>query len=165
MKKMITYILIVAIVLILVLVAGWFGCRYFSPSAKVLEYRDFSCPGMTGFTFKYPVFEGWEVKSIDMVKSVPGPVSVCIISFNNDKLTISVSKTSKLGLNTLKDHSDIPTLKSIKNSNGVLYNQLDNPASVQFYTADFGVNIEQNPNYFYRDIFFKTVIESFRLTK
>ncbi len=35
-----------------------------SPEHKITEIREFSCEGMTGFSFKYPVFKGWEVKSV-----------------------------------------------------------------------------------------------------
>src|SRR3989344_6255465 len=63
-------ILTIFTILIVAGTAGYLVSSYFlkststTSSYKILETRDFSCPGMTGFTFKYPVFEGLEVKEI-----------------------------------------------------------------------------------------------------
>src|SRR3989344_2022255 len=31
-----------------------------SSKYEIVETRNFSCPSMTGFTLKYPIFKGWE---------------------------------------------------------------------------------------------------------
>ena len=31
---------------------------------QITEIKEFSCEGITGFSFRYPVFKGWEVKGI-----------------------------------------------------------------------------------------------------
>jgi len=54
------------IILLLLLIPILFLIYMFNPFKKSPHYeigetRDFSCPGMTEFTFKYPVFKGWKM--------------------------------------------------------------------------------------------------------
>lgn len=53
---------VVFTIIILLLLVG--GVTYYvghsRPPSTVLETRTFFCPGMNGFTFEYPVFQGWK---------------------------------------------------------------------------------------------------------
>ena len=36
-----------------------------SKECKVLKLEEFSCPGKGGFSFRYPLFEGWGLKAVE----------------------------------------------------------------------------------------------------
>ena len=63
-KKYMIYGIIVVAAAILIVGFVFWQQKQGQTQAQIVETRDFSCPGMSGFTFKYPVFKGWEVISI-----------------------------------------------------------------------------------------------------
>ena len=161
MKKMIIYI-IIGVVVVLVLISGYLSYKNTKLVDKnVVEYKDFSCPGMTGFTFKYPVFLGYEVKKAEMYDE-----NTCNVFLNNSQPGVGNS-----GFSIYKEpKSGNPTLSQKKNSNNVLYNiiKAEAPGSkdkLQFYSQDYNVVITSLPQGMpLQDQFFQTVIESFKLT-
>ncbi|MDP3731134.1 MAG: hypothetical protein Q8R34_01420 [bacterium] len=164
---------------------------FFTAKPKIIETRTFSCPGMTGFTFEYPVFEGW-----DHAEVTPGKLG-CNLNFEyTGKLQsfnpfrrdiqrtpeprrIYIQKMPEYGLKNMKGDNQIPGFPGLlaqKNKQGILYqgDTINSYAgkspnevrdSVDFFTDDFAVRVTVNAadEDFPRDIFFQTVIESFRL--
>ena|GEM_PF-3579542 len=141
---------------------------------KIIETRDFSCPGMIGFTFKYPVFEGLEVKEIEMVDE-----NTCIIFLNepiinSDKVlppNVIIPPTPAPWIQVTKMIIDIVPNMDKKNPQGVLYKliQADNLQKkyVEFLIKDFvlcieliGINEKFN---FSKEIFWEIVISSFKV--
>lgn len=136
---------------------------------QILETRDFSCPGMEGFTFEYPVFRGLEY----ILRPVKENSCSIIIRPSDFKMPdnpdvrlelalrkISVTKTPK----DPKTPLAIPD-KIYQNPNGVSY--VIQSQSRLFFAPDFYVDIDlslvPNESGFSRDQFFQTVIESFKL--
>lgn len=184
-KPMLTTIIILAA---LVLTAGgYLGYKYYWQNrggtvAVVVETRDFSCPGMTGFTFKYPVFKGWEVKKID------GSTDKCHIWLSTEGLamagldadvgappSIIVSKRPVFLNPDPRDHfsPNIVVRTDFKNPNGVYYSKFAELSGVGFYMPISDItyfeievlppSLSQNSFSFFREQFFKTVIESFKI--
>ena len=171
MKKMIIYIIIGVIILGVIGILGYMryiaknspsiiGGGYDQNLSKVVEYRDFSCPGMTGFTFKYPVFEGWE--GVDLSKTdqmIPTLDESCQMKFNQesykDSFSIDITKTPHPTSMGPAFYTDNPV--SYSKSKNIRY----------FESKEFSVSIQvyNDPNHFPSDVFFQTVIESFKLTK
>ena len=159
----------------------------FSKQPKIVETKTFSCPGMEGFTFEYPVFEGWEVKEI---KQPAGETTFCYIILNSPKpLQLdSSSRTpySQIALSQRpafinpdpNDHVRTDAYWSEgKNSHNIDYGTIVEAENgkrfnngLWFAIGDRSVvrlelyGILENDN-FPRDLFFQTVINSFRLTK
>jgi len=134
----------------------------FTKQPKIVETKTFSCPGMEGFTFEYPVFEEWGVK----VGELSGPVG-CLVTYSKNNLDakISVMQISKPGKPAPGSPMLVypPTSVVLKNSQDLPYESGEN--YVQFYLPDFAVKIAlaSGENGFSPDPFFKTVIDSFRL--
>ena len=155
-------------------------------TSQILETRDFSCPGMTGFTFKYPVFKGWEVKET----SLDG--NECRITLYNKEYISSPSMEQHTGFirifaneanlsgekfvtrdipGVLVAPNPSPSKNAKTNRFGVKYDLYDD--EVVFYISlpngDFAIDIQPPMNAeksgFSYDQFFQTVIESFKLIK
>jgi hypothetical protein len=151
---------------ILVVVGGvYFVSKYKIPiqmitndqNHKILETRDFSCTGMEGFAFKYPVFKGWKVEGVSRVEQTMGINETCSIDFDGQPY-----KDSFKVLITKINH---PT-----SVGPGLYT--DNPVSVsklgdgyRFESKEFSVDIQPNntPDGFPSGQFFKTVVETFKI--
>jgi len=143
---------------------------------KITQTKTFSCPGMEGFTFEYPVFEGWE--PLGDWGERKGEYECSLYLKNNGQAFIT--KPTELDprivvtkVNLPEDESHLGTPKffglmtpaSESNPQGVTYDLLG--TGLKFYTDTFGVRI-QLPNTsetFPKDLFFQTVIKSFKLTK
>ena len=122
-----------------------------SPNYEIVETRSFSCPGLEGFTFEYPVFKGWEVKEMKNTN-----INECSISLENGKnAQIKVSK-------------DQPHVAIQENPHGIRYEKITEDKYF-FNLASFSVNIELisvNENYgFSKNEFWKQVVESFRVMR
>ena len=146
-----------------------------SANYKIVEIRDFACPGMTGFTFQYPVFEGWEIRGTrtltnnECVIDLDFPVDFQIdLSKKRNALVepapqIIVKKISSQPLARKFDH----------NPQGIPYLPVENArrqsTGVEFYMNGSGISIELlaiNESFgFLQDTFWQTVIESFRVTE
>ena len=124
---------------------------------------------MTGFTFKYPVFEEWEVKEVN--SNAPDKCKILLnwpqgIQFDY-RPTIFVNKQAR----DPKIDFEIPSeAASNKNLNGIQYIYTKDAARgnfVTFYISGFKVFIElgnhSEEHGFSKLQFFKTVIESFRV--
>ena len=132
-------ILTIFIILIVAGTAGYLVSSYFlkststTSSYKILETRDFSCPGMTGFTFKYPVFEGWEpylnYSNEDR----------CVINFQKpskfDSIAVSSIKVEKIAYN------GVPNLSSAKNPQNIFYTTLSGVEGYAFVIVDYRIVI------------------------
>jgi hypothetical protein len=73
MKKLLLIIILLLILLGLIYMWPFKKTQPASQTPKITETKTFSCPGMEGFTrapsdgaggftFEYPVFEGWDTK-------------------------------------------------------------------------------------------------------
>jgi len=138
-----------------------------SSQPKIVETKTFSCPGMEGFTFEYPVFEGWETTSADYVKR-SGLPNYCGVLYLKppqlvDQNSIEIYKTPR----NSKIDFEIPA-GAIKNSKEIPYTYLKNQYAT-FYIPGNIVQIESKlasgKDDFPRDVFFQTVINSFRVIK
>lgn len=156
---MIAYIIILIIILISVGGYFWYN-NHVASSIKVIEYQDFSCPEITGFTFKYPVFEGWKIAK----PYSSNRKGECIIELNfpenlnfYQRPRIIVTETPEVVKPNL----------SFKNPNNVFYDK-NGEESYDFRIEKKLITIS-SPEYpndgFFRDQFFKTVIESFKLVE
>jgi hypothetical protein len=144
----------------------------FNPFAKfskceIIETRDFSCSKMTGFTFKYPVFKKWENVSLDQEN--------CELSIKDNtdytfiKIRVGIGKGVLFALSSSpkKNAQGVPYI--LYNKNDELRFMLGNKSGA----GDVRIKIyrlpttqqNQNVSNFPSEQFFKTVIESFSLTK
>lgn len=166
----------------------------FNPSKKFSKYEitettDFSCSGIEDFTFKYPVSTSWGVQSTLKKHSED---QFCFVVFNK-KNNATGSKPAQFTVQKITSprypvHGSLPleyppklTLKNPQNTPYQIYpsNKTDSfpdkPSTevinyLTFYADDFAVEIKLDGMYslgesFSADQFFKTVIESFKLTK
>ena len=158
---MIIYIISAVLILVLIGLGVWyFQTKKVSPKISVV--RDFSCPGMTGFTFKYPVFKDWKAKSIEKKSD-----SECIIWLDGPAdIDFEVRPGITVELNRGGSRNDDIRSDTPKNPHGVYYSK-----SIDLLTFLDGndliyVSIPGLSTYgFPSDIFSQTVIESFRFTK
>ncbi len=135
---------------------------------KTVEFRDFSCPGMSGFTFKYPVFEGWSMH----IEKLSDPVSpggggakqTCAIVISHPNLDTKVRMEIYISQET---GIKAKFARDTKNTHGVYYLVLKDKTIVDFIGNDVITKITNRHNWpelgFSRDIFLQTVIDSFRL--
>lgn len=183
MKKPMFIIIIIAVGLAL-MVGGYLTYKYWQSRPKIIETRDFSCPGMSGFTFKYPVFKGWEVLSVEYSKSQ----AKCTILLNDTNLVenginteiapqIQVSVKDTIGgkYSESKEGDKYTIFSYPPNPYGINYIDFavdSNEARTMAYAFDFTkdkdviiatAGVPYDKYGFSRDLFFKTVIESFEL--
>jgi hypothetical protein len=156
-----------------------------SPKYEIVETRDFDCSGIEGFTFKYPVSTSWGVQST--LKKHSGD-QFCFVVFNKNSTTgnkppqFTVQKIGLPGYPAPESPVlEYPPKLSVKNPQGVPYQgdsmnsysgkqPTEAINSVTFYTDSFAVEIKLDGmdslgESFSREQFFKTVIESFTITK
>lgn len=137
-------------------------------SDKVVETRDFSCKGMDGFTFKYPVFEDWEYYSNEKLNEyADGSVNCDIrINISGYKPTsvegvdgvppwsgVKVKKIAKPGYPAPGSPVlEYPPKFAVKNINDVFYSYSEEELSggdatpshygyVDFYTPGYAISI------------------------
>lgn len=160
-----------------------------SPHYEIGETRDFSCPGMTEFTFKYPVFKGWKM-SLEWLAS---DSTQCALFFPNYYIDHPAEeKKNKIaddrGLPYIKlsiipaiinpapgDHVPKAYRSETKNPAGIYYGEIieaengkrfDNGVWFAFNNYSvvriefFGISLKDD---FPLDQFLKTVIESFEI--
>jgi len=167
---------LLAILILLLILIGLAYMWPFTKKPKILETRDFSCEGMTGFTFKYPVFENWENVSIEpvIIETLETKEGTDVDFFDPNSCIISIRWSGNTGIQPTPIISieisklDLREFKNLErspvklNPNKIQYWRDDK--SVEFYGDSFGVRIkafskdEHSP-----DFFFQTVIESFRM--
>ncbi len=149
-----------------------------SSKYEIVETSDFSCPGMTGFIFKYPVFKGLEVKKIEMSDK-----SACQVFLNEP--VINANEDLSLGIIIPPPHTPAPRFQvtkniadglpsvDAKNTQGVFYKLVRSTGDplheyILFLGKDFVININlfgiDEKFSFSKDIFWKSVIESFNFT-
>lgn len=161
--------IILSLLLLVLILVVVFMFLPFKKSSKYesLETRDFSCPSMTGFTFKYPVFSKWENVSLNQESCE----LVIKDNIDNTFITIRVS----IGKGVLFALSSSPK----KNQQGVPYILDSENEELRFMLGDkpgagdvrikiYRLPINQkdlNISGFSGDQFFNTVIESFKLTR
>lgn len=131
-----------------------------SSEQKNIETRDFSCPSMAGFTFKYPVFRGWETHILSESDTI------CHIYLNQDFMSQNLDTFKNAPQIQVEKipHKDIG-YSSLKNPNGINYFSLSGSRGYIFSPENFSVivtlhNVRDVPP---DDVFFKTVIESFKI--
>ncbi len=152
----------------------------YSHNYTILETRTFSCPGMEGFTFDYPVFEGWE--SITHVENQTEKDITVVPVEEYDTCKIKISRTGENYTRfvmqvTMGENLNLRTDKFLlgRNNNAIRYIPADkNNNSVYFLVGEipgvlvelFDLSMKRNTRTpgFSRDIFWKTVTESFRMT-
>ena len=136
----------------------------FKKKYEIVELKDFSCEGMNGFTFKHPVFKGWEIKRIKKT--------------DVDKCTINLKWPGSLGSSFVTPHVEVKqdmeikmkiSDKTPKNPQGVYYLGPSN-RNINFISPELLVNINlfgtgNEDNGFSEKEFWKAVIESFRIIK
>ena len=167
--------ILIALVVLIIIAVFMVTFPFFSKKYEIVETKEFSCPGMEGFTFSYPVFKGWEVENV-----YEGPISgladerVCTILLHDPAPASKVQKREEPSPRIIIDKNPALGLgKSINfvshiNPSNIMYNPLlrEEGEGFVFYSETFGVkifllNIPENPGYS-RDLFWKTVIESFK---
>lgn len=174
---------IISIVLIIIILAA--GIFMFAKKDKVnykiVETKDFSCEGMTGFSFSYPVFKGWEVKGTqnEKYRNPDYKGEMCHIWFNWPE-NIKFEVPPQLVIEKRTDFHLVETEKLERNPNGVPYNFVFDPSNyvsgykqktgqwdyLQFYGPDFGVKfwpLVSGDGYgFSSDVFIEGIIKSFK---
>ncbi len=172
--KLTLRLLLLALILLIV-----FMFNPFKKSAKyeIVETRDFACPGITGFTFKYPVFKGLEIKKIERTDEVTCSVFLNepIINANQENGSqansprFSINPTPAPFIQIIKKYIDGLPSATMKNKNGIFYEFIEGSPVHEyafFVGEDFVINIDlfgiSHKFPFSRKIFWQTVIESFK---
>lgn len=152
---------------------------------QLLETRDFSCSGVVGFTFQYPVFKGWEVKDIATAILLNSTRNECTITLNIPNIPKDIAATSVAEIivtksEYTKNDFEIPSA-AVSNLNPAAvptwYTEEDisskdyapsHYAYVVFYGKEFKYFVSLNgissKMGFPVDQFFKTVINSFAIS-
>ncbi len=172
MKK--RFLILVAVLTILILVLIFMTIFSFlnkpsNQNYKTVEIRDFSCPGMSGFTFNYPVFKGWKIEPYEAFAKEVNLCDLKITTLNGTVVIMIIQKTGKNypGMTRTQIGS------KIKNSNGVEYSEIkiatqalvpNQKAAYEFYGSDFSMIIGILHTIEFPNEFFRTVIDSFKFT-
>lgn len=145
---------------------------FFKPKYKVLTINDFECSGMTGFTFKYPVFKGWEPS---LARNLTAVKNVCTIFLNHPEgILFEVPPRIIITKKAYGTHDfEIPAAAASNlNPRQVPYmytNDQNEGNFLAFYAPDFKVFVEiqsTSEEFGFSDsIFWKSVIDSFELSK
>lgn len=153
-------IILITIAILVIAGAAYYFFFFEKSDPQILETRDFSCPGMEGFTFKYPVFKGWSLSKPVLVSK-----NKCSITVNEDGVNSLIKRDIIVAINPDNIPSD-PNSHRVEHS---INKDGDNITSVEFLTSIGTVNISSGVGGSYsRELlnqFFQTVIESFKLTK
>ena len=146
-----------------------------SAKYEIVKTLDFSCPSLVGFTFKYPVFKGLEIKKMDGSEE-----SVCNIFLNEPLLDINKVLSSREVIPPTPaprfqvTKRNIPELSTAdtKNAQGVFYKLVQVTGDplyeyILFFEKDAVVSIDlfgiDERFAFSKDVFWKTIIDSFKL--
>lgn len=171
-------IVIAFIVLLLILLGLLYMWPFTKKSSvpKIVETKSFSCPGMSGFTFEYPVFEGWKPGKPSLKLppdsttngiGVPDRCRIALGTLGNLGMTNSVEVSVYRSDTRGKDL--LPGTVIEKNPQSIPYLPMeDGYKFFTDYSAGNTVGIEIFGVFnksFSKDIFFQTVIGSFRLVK
>ncbi len=162
---------VLLLIVFILLAVGYYFMNRQKFSSKVIEYRDFSCAGMSGFTFKYPVFKKWEIKGIKNTAQNECAIFLSdeVLKKNNINTEIVPQITVALTYYADKQNSSAPSYLKDTNPNGVRYGK--SGIGYDFWVGDssvvvkvglVGVPTGQN---FSKGQFFKKVIETFKLIK
>ena len=151
---------------------------------QITEIKEFFCKGLTGFSFRYPVFKGWEVKGIQKKENFAA-------AYGGPGCTIWLEHPEGLGLevppyiavvkeDTSSKFIELPS-DAKTNPNGVQYAFVYEPSwhvsgavpeaderdYIAFYGSDFIVKVWAysvvEEAGFYMDDFVKEVVKSFKL--
>ncbi len=157
---------------------------FFTKKDDIVATKTFSCPGLSGFTFTYPVFKEWQDQPAARITG--GTEETCLQYFafgNKDAdpeqiaFPLKVTKKEKTNQNVIYPAPGIE-----KNQYGVLYvyltqtplspqNDLESlrpgePYGVFFYGNNFDIEITMKPSptddSFPKDVFFKQIADSFQ---
>src|SRR3989344_8488631 len=109
-----TSMLIIVAVLLILTVVLFFNKK---PEYKIIGIRDFFCPGMEGFTFKYPEFEGWEVDGMTIFRPHECSISLSMETLKVKGVDLEVSSQI---LVTKMSASVVPKL-TLSNTNSIKY--------------------------------------------
>jgi len=122
---------------------------------------------MEGFTFEYPVFEGWSKPDSGQWNSKTP--SVCTIFLDGKTGNASIESDPYIEVQTTSS-IDLG-LKIMKNQQGFEYIQPEDKNSVSFLKVNGKLSVVvslknvANLQNFPRDLFFQTIINSFSLRK
>lgn len=157
--KKATIALFVYIVLAIILLIGLtFMIFHDKKTPTITRLVDFSCPSMTGFSFKYPEFAGWEVSMTNSPEK-----DKCVIYLKDPLMT---KKTAELQPRIeVNKYPEVAILNVPKtNPHQVRYGQDAN--SVSFWLGNSLVSVEvlnvNEQNGFSNNQFFESVISSFQ---
>ena len=185
-KKYMIYGIIVVAAAILIVGFVFWQQKQGQTQAQIVETRDFSCPGMSGFTFKYPVFKNFDLvgitddndycalryhRSIDKEKRIaPATITVKVLpgfinpdprdhfpdAYRSDDRSPQGVIYGMIVESRTWDDTPGGHPKAVRYDNGVWF-ALDNSTVVR-------IEIAINRDEFPRQEFLQIVIESFRLT-
>ena len=129
----------------------------FTKQPKIVETKTFFCQGMEGFMFEYPVFEEWEVK----VGELSGPVG-CVLTYSKS------SEVTKVVVKKLSAESFVKKMSYKTNPHEIMYLPKFGNENIYVFLPvqpSFAIEFTVTGNSsFSKDPFFKTVIDSFRLS-
>ena len=156
---------IIVVILFLIILLGLWYMWSLSKQPKVIETRTFSCPGMESFTFEYPVFKGWKYSE---------PDKDCAVAVSNPNIQSTLTMRIQVSKEASKSLDGTSTMSSV-NPQGIAYllypdhEDMVNSSQVWLYLPDEQMkaiisvaSIEKSS--FPRDLFFQTVINTFRLS-
>ncbi|MBI2409965.1 hypothetical protein HYV30_02910 [Candidatus Kaiserbacteria bacterium] len=119
---------------------------------EIVEVRDFQCDGMEGFTFKYPVFKGWEAsEKVECIDSA---------SARSNLFEVHIIKGKDWDFETLENPSGIVY--------GRVYSSEEESAIFLGKESDVIVTLKNADNpekSFSKDLFWQQVIESFKIVE
>ena len=124
MSKRLLVLVIILIVLIIILISMGIFSFLNKNKPKIIETKTFS--EIPGFSFEYPVFEGWEIEEIKKTKQNN------YIIFLNNPTQVGFNIGPEINIDVL-DLGTIGFEGGVKNPNDVLYN-IDNN-SLSFYDS------------------------------
>ncbi|MBI5220271.1 MAG: hypothetical protein HY978_00335 [Candidatus Liptonbacteria bacterium] len=164
---------IVSLLIVAIVVVGYLLVRNRggAKSIEVAGMKDFRCQGISGFSFRYPVFKNWKAGEFEK----NGQYS-CKMFFDNPP-GISYEVARQVGVNIMPrtgGGSGGVNKNSLagteKNKNGVNYQRLENsfsefPSVYEFYDGDYDVQVGiiagAEKDGFSERIFWQAVIDSF----
>jgi len=161
--------IILSLLLLVLILLVTFMFNPFKKSSKyeILETRDFSCPSMTAFTFKYPVFKKWENVSLNQESCELRIKDNTDYTFITIRVSIGKGVLFALSSSPKKNEQGVPYILDSKNEE-LRFMLGDKPGTGDVSIKIFRLPIkqkDQNISGFSADQFFNTVIESFKLTR
>jgi len=133
----------------------------FTKQPKIVETKTFSCPGMEGFTFEYPVFEEWGKAEVSQATKTS-----CVLTYYYTGTQKEFRQSPiEIPINLLDTRFKDMRIPSIVNPNKIPYEISDDNATFYIRPQDFNIKIvlANTNNSFPRNLFFQTIIDSFRI--